>query len=449
MLHRVRTKLDVDGRARRAGGARLLERGRRRGRRPRPDRRAAARLGDAGRRARRHRWPSRRSPGAGTSTGSARPGRPYAGPTTRPSPWRWTPSTCSRAATTGPRSTASRATGSASCRSPTRPLLDMNVLEWSRHFRCFPGQGVARRRRRRRRDPRGGLPRSASRSRCSATSSARPTRRSPRATRCARCVFLEDQLGRRVRPGGAAVPAAPGAGSDRPRLPRGRRPARRRTPCPACSTGLGFAAAGRHRTKPVTWWRNGDAARRGQRTARTDGPHPRPPSASRRHRVGDVAARAKALLWPEVDRTRGADEALLPGITSPSGLHVFVSADPGERRPLAGRLRGGRGRRPAARAGSASTTSGSPYPPDRLNEEVGFLRTLFDLVPGAVEEFMEPHGRLRSRALRPPAGDLRAWCSTSRTSAPATDRDRDQPGRVRLRRRARRASGASATAGSR
>ena len=22
------------------------------------------------------------------------------------------------------------------------PLLDMNVLEWSRHFRCFPGQGT-------------------------------------------------------------------------------------------------------------------------------------------------------------------------------------------------------------------------------------------------------------------------------------------------------------------
>ncbi len=42
--------------------------------------------------------------------------------------------------------------------------------------------------------------------------------------------------------------------------------------------------------------------------------------------------------------------------------------------------------------------------PDQLNEEVGFFRTLFDLTPGAVEEFMEPHGRLRSRALRPAVG---------------------------------------------
>jgi 4-hydroxyphenylpyruvate dioxygenase len=46
-------------------------------------------------------------------------------------------------------------------------------------------------------------------------------------------------------------------------------------------------------------------------------------------------------------------------------------------------------------------------PPDRLNEEVSFLRTLFALTPGTVEEFMEPHGRLRSRAFRPSAGDLR------------------------------------------
>ena len=81
-----------------------------------------------------------------------------------------------------------------------------------------------------------------------------------------------------------------------------------------------------------------------------------------------MAARAKALLWPAVDRTRGAGEALLPGITSPSGPHVFVSAE-------------------------------------HFDQEVAFFRTLFDLTPGSVEEFVEPHGRLRSRALRPAAGD--------------------------------------------
>jgi 4-hydroxyphenylpyruvate dioxygenase len=46
-------------------------------------------------------------------------------------------------------------------------------------------------------------------------------------------------------------------------------------------------------------------------------------------------------------------------------------------------------------------------PPEHFDQEVGFFRTLFGLAPGPVEEFMEPHGRLRSRALRPRRGDLR------------------------------------------
>ena len=45
---------------------------------------------------------------------------------------------------------------------------------------------------------------------------------------------------------------------------------------------------------------------------------------------------------------------------------------------------------------------------EHVNETMSFFfRTVLDLAPGTVEEFMEPHGRLRSRALRPAAGDLR------------------------------------------
>jgi 4-hydroxyphenylpyruvate dioxygenase len=43
----------------------------------------------------------------------------------------------------------------------------------------------------------------------------------------------------------------------------------------------------------------------------------------------------------------------------------------------------------------------------QLNEETAFFRTIFGLVPGAAEEFIEPHGRLRSLSLRPRDGDLR------------------------------------------
>ena len=56
-------------------------------------------------------------------------------------------------------------------------------------------------------------------------------------------------------------------------------------------------------------------------------------------------------------------------------------------------------------------------PPEHLDQEVGFFRTLFGLTPGTVQEFMEPHGRLRSRALRPQQGDLRLVLNAVAASA--------------------------------
>jgi 4-hydroxyphenylpyruvate dioxygenase len=121
--------------------------------------------------------------------------------------------------------------------------------------------------------------------------------------------------------------------------------------------------------------------------------------------VAAVAARAKALLWPAVDRTRGSDEARLPGITSPSGLHVFVSAESGAEDDWQGDFTPSGADVPRDLPGIDHVGLGVPEV--LLNEEMAFFRTVFDLVPGAVEEFMEPHGRLRSRALRPRGGDLR------------------------------------------
>jgi 4-hydroxyphenylpyruvate dioxygenase len=169
--------------------------------------------------------------------------------------------------------------------------------------------------------------------------------------------------------------------------------------------------AGRHRSKPVTWWRHG-----GAHLVVNDTP---PPAAALPHALGvaapaveAVAARAKALLWPAVDRTRGAGEALLPGITSPAGLHVFVSAEPGadddwqrDFLPVPGPAAGPAGAGEEGWLGIDHVAVA--VPPEHFDQQVAFFRTLFDLAPGAVEEFIEPHGRLRSRALRPATGDLR------------------------------------------
>ena len=292
------------------------------------------------------------------------------------------------------------------------PLLDMNVLEWSRHFRCFPGEGTL--------DVTGVVAATLAAGYAGPLSlevfsdvvrEADPAVTAREAMRS--LVFLEDQVAGVL---GGAVPVAGASLASAP-------PPARRTDAAFVEVAgalplledLGFALAGRHRTKPVTWWRSGDANVVVNETPRLAGSADQssalgvvaPP-------VGAVAARAKALLWPAVDRTRGEGEALLPGITSPSGLHVFVSAAPGEdddwRRdfePLVDRAAA-----PASGAGDSPGLLGIDHvgvavPPEHFNQEMAFFRTLFDLAPGTVEEFIEPHGRLRSRALRPVAGDLR------------------------------------------
>lgn len=282
------------------------------------------------------------------------------------------------------------------------PLLRMDVLEWSRHFRCFPGQGVL--------DVAGVVAAALEAGYRGPVSlevfsdvvreadpflTARDGYRS--------LVFLEDQLAARLSDPAASAVTAPPPAPTRTDLafvelanPDG-------SPEPAALLeSLGFVRSGEHRSKPVSMWRNGDACVVLNDTR----------GASRWHALGvvtpevaSVAARAKALLWPAVDRTRGAGEARLPGITSPSGVHVFVSAAAGTDDDWRGDFV------PSSDASHGGWTGldhvGIAVPAERLNEEVGFLRTVFDLEPAPVEEFWEPQGRLRSRALRPAHGDTR------------------------------------------
>jgi 4-hydroxyphenylpyruvate dioxygenase len=287
------------------------------------------------------------------------------------------------------------------------PMLDMNLLEWSRHFRCFPGQGTL--------DVTGVVAAALAAGyrgplslevfsdvvrEADARTTARDAMRS--------LLFLEDQLARVLRgPAEALVAAAPAAPrrTDVAFLELAAPPAD--PAAAALLSALGFTLHGRHRAKPVTWWRNGGAhlvLNEGEGAVGSGGVRGTalgvvaPP-------VDDVAARAAALLWPSVDTSRGQHEAALPGISSPSGWHVFVSDGPGgaEHWQRDFEVVGEDG--PGGLLGVDHV--GLSGAADRVNEEVGFFRTLFDLSPGAVEEFMEPHGRLRSRALRPPAGDLR------------------------------------------
>ncbi|HWC23628.1 MAG TPA: TIM barrel protein [Flexivirga sp.] len=292
------------------------------------------------------------------------------------------------------------------------PMLDMNVLEWSRHFRCFPGQGTL--------DVAGVV---------SATLEAGyagpvslevfsdVVREAPPAVTARDAMrsllFLQDQVTREL-PTVAAhdvafveLAAPPGDSQVGNTL-----------------AALGFRQVGVHRTKPVTWWRNGGASI--VLNEQEGASHGRPQALGLvAPSVCAIQDRARALDWPELRRTRGADETALPGITAPSGIHVFISAPPGE--PDDWHLDFGSG---DFGSGDADADGGGwlgvdhvgvTVTPDRLDEETAFRRVLLGLEPGSLQEFIQPHGRLQSRALRPERGGLRVVLNVSQVGA-ATDR---------------------------
>ena len=291
----------------------------------------------------------------------------------------------------------------------------MNVLEWSRHFRCFPGQGAL--------DVAGvvaAVLEAGYRGPLSLEVFSDVVREADPAVTARDAMrsllFLEDQLAARVT-GAAATssrrrppPPPPTAG-----LPRARRPAGDDSR-PTCCRRWASRCAGRHRSKPVELVAQRRRPRRRQRR-RGDDAVPRPRSASPPRRSTGSPRGRRRCSGPRWTPPAGAGEAPLPGITSPSGLHVFVSDEPGS--AATGSATSSRPARDGRRARSASTTSASRSLPTSSTRRSASSAPCSGSRPGAVEEFMEPHGRLRSRALRPPRATC-AWCSTSRTPGPAT-----------------------------
>ena len=287
------------------------------------------------------------------------------------------------------------------------PTLDMNVLEWSRHHRCFPGQGtldvvpvVAKVLEAGYRGPLSLEVFSDVVREAESGETARDAYRS--------LLFLEDQL-RRGWADGARPPvtlfdaAPPPTSAD---IAFVEVAARAGAPAPDdLLERLGFARAGEHHSKPVTWWRNGDAHVVVNRSP-GDGAAGRPAAVGLvADPVGDVAGRAEALRWPDAGTRRSAGDTPLPGVTSPSGMHIFVSGSPGTTAFWQRDFE-------ALETSTASGWSGVDHigtvvDGHHVNAEMSFYRGLFGLAPGPVTEFMEPYGRLRSRDLRPADGGLR------------------------------------------
>ncbi|MGW0988343.1 bifunctional sugar phosphate isomerase/epimerase/4-hydroxyphenylpyruvate dioxygenase family protein [Streptomyces sp. NPDC002486] len=277
------------------------------------------------------------------------------------------------------------------------PLLAMDVLQWSRHYRCFPGQGgfdVA------------GLVRQVLATGYDGPLSLevfndvfRQADAGPTAVDARRSLLvLQETVGRAPLPD--------------PVVPTGVAFAELVTPdaepLAALLGALGFTRTARHRGKPVALWEQGDARvlvntgtavrRDGTRLAAIGLESPDPAGAARR---------AEALLAPVLPRRRAPQDAPLDAVAAPDGTELFLCAT-------------GRPELPDWRADFENT--GVPpaqagirgidhlaltQPWHHFDEAALFHRGVLGLHAQESVDVADPYGLLRSRAVTNPDGSVR------------------------------------------
>ncbi|MER8225961.1 TIM barrel protein [Streptomyces sp. NPDC094143] len=289
------------------------------------------------------------------------------------------------------------------------PLLAMDVLQWSRHYRCFPGQGgfdVA------------GLVRHVLAAGYDGPLSLevfndvfRQAEAGPTAVDARRSLLLlEERVGRAPLPGPVVPTAVAFAELVTPDA----------EPLTALLRALGFTRTARHRGKPVDLWEQGDARilvntgpavrRDGGRLAAIGLESPDPAGAARR---------AEALLAPVLPRRRAAEDAALEAVAAPDGTELFFCAT-------------GRPELPHWRADFEETGRPAPgagvrgidhlaltQPWHHFDEAALFHRGVLGLDAQESVDVADPYGLLRSRALAGADGGVRIVLSVG--AAPTDD----------------------------
>jgi 4-hydroxyphenylpyruvate dioxygenase len=281
------------------------------------------------------------------------------------------------------------------------PDLRMDVLQWSRHHRLFPGQGAF------------DLPRFVGLVLAAGYDGplslevfndvfrqSDPARTAVDAMRS--LIALEDRL---HTPGARSLPAAPDLtghafteftvdGHSGPELRSALR-------------GLGFAHTGQHRTKPVELWEQADC-RIVMNSAVT---RPQAPGTATVSAFAVSSSdtqrslqRAAALSAPAHPNVREPGEAELAAIIAPDGTSVFVTRPDNDWRsdflPTGA---------PAVPGAGLLTTDhlGLAQPFDHFDEAGLFYHSVLGLDHLATEEYAAPFGLMRSRAVTNPARSVR------------------------------------------
>jgi 4-hydroxyphenylpyruvate dioxygenase len=277
------------------------------------------------------------------------------------------------------------------------PQLQMDVLQWSRHHRLFPGQGAF------------DLPRFLD---CVLAAGypgplslevfndvfrqSDPARTAVDAMRS--LIWLEESHARRTGDVAALPPAAPALaghafteiavdGVSGPRLAGTLR-------------ALGFAHTGQHRTKPVQLWEQG-RARVLLNAAVVDPGGPDVAAvaalAFESEDPARSALRAEAFKAPVLPRTRGAAEADLSAVAAPDGTQVFFTRTGTDSWP-ADFL--DTGEFPGPGAGITVVDHvGLTQPFDCFDEAALFYHAILGLELEAVTEVAAPYGLVRTRAV--------------------------------------------------
>jgi 4-hydroxyphenylpyruvate dioxygenase len=279
------------------------------------------------------------------------------------------------------------------------PHLVMDVLQWSRHYRSFPGQGGF--------DLPGFTRRVLDAGYAGPLSlevfndifrQADPKRMAVDAMRS--LLVLEESVG-----AGPPLPApAPLRGYAFAELAV--------EPASAGETqrvlhALGFSQAAQHRTKPVTLWRRADvrvllnagaSATNGIAAIAVESADP-----------ARSAQRAEALLAPVLGRDRGPAEADLAAVAAPDGTSIFFCRT--DERAQASWLQDFEALAPAGGSAPAGAERidhvALAQPSDYFDEAVLFYRSVLDLEPRESLELAAPDGLIRSRAVSNGDGSVR------------------------------------------
>ncbi|MEV7301055.1 bifunctional sugar phosphate isomerase/epimerase/4-hydroxyphenylpyruvate dioxygenase family protein [Streptomyces clavifer] len=287
------------------------------------------------------------------------------------------------------------------------PLMALDVLQWSRHYRCFPGQGdldVA------------GLVRAA----------VRAGYDGPLSLEVFNDVFRQAEAGRTAvdaqrslallqESAGLTAPPAPVVPTGFAFAEIATADTARITPL---LSALGFSRTARHSGKPVDLWEQGEA----RILLNTDTSGHRPDLSLTAVGLETPApeaasARAESLLAPVLPRRRAPEDAPLDAVAAPDGTEFFFCATgrrghadwtgdfaPAPQAPTP------QAPTPQAPAGIGVTRIDHvalTQPWHQFDEAVLFHRSVLGLHPHASVDLADPYGLLRSRAASNAEGTVR------------------------------------------